>query len=439
MTSKRLFLKLLFFVLLLAALPALALAQDEAPAQQAPIETDDNTPGTAIPLSCGGSQSGGISSAGDVDYYKIETGASSSIIVTIQAQNPGILDSVLDLYGANGATFLTNNDDFDGLDARLHWTPQFDASVPSGSRQYVRVRDFNNAGGSNYGYTIRWDHPRYVSMTTSGMAGGVAYDKGDILVYYFCQSRWEKVFDASDVFLPGNVRDFAFSNGLPSLVNRHGHIFMALDKQTVPGVGPVMANDLIAFRPDNLGEETAGNFYWLFDGSDVGLTTKNERIDGLALIGDNLLLSTNGAGSVPPTGSFQDEDILILAPFVLGAETRVTWGSVVYFDGSDVGVSGVDVQGIWAPSAVTPHSYLVTTFDKPVTLGGIPFQPYMANRCTLISVGANTNCNWTPWFFNGFGLPTSAVLDGYDEGTAWWPAGFTPFGSQAVIAKPAQE
>lgn len=451
MINKRFLFKVLVLVLFLTALPVLALAQDEAPVQQVPIETDDNNPGSAILLECGESRFGMIHPAGDVDYFRLRPAHSHTIVITTQALHPGVLDSVLDLYSGNGTTFLTNNDDFDGLDSRLHWTPQPTSTAFHDVvhvNQYVKIRDLNGGAGAFHDYLITWDYPFYVSMTTSGMtADGVEYEKGDILVYYECQRRWEMVFDASDVLLPGNVRDFAFSNGDPTLPNRHGHIFMALDKQNVPGVGPVMANDLVAFRPDNLGAQTEGNFYWLFDGSDVGLTTKNERIDGLALINSFLLLSTNGRGSVPNTGGFQDEDVLLFAPANLSDETSGTWASVVYFDGSDEGLGNVDTQGIWLghirrpPDTSELIQHLVATFDKPVILYDT-VQPYQATICRYLSAGESTDCgSWSIRFNrnNKAGLPASAVLDGYDEGTHWWPAGFAPTLNAVEATKPAQE
>jgi len=438
MFNKRWLFRLLAFVLFLALLPALAMAQDETPAQQIPIETDDNTPGTAIPLNC--TASGVISPGGDVDYYSIDFGAGWPIVVTVETSANSPLDAVLTLYDDDGTTVLADQDDFNGFDPQLHFET-LENGGEFGSRHYVRVHSFDGAGGSNYTYTINFNTAYYVSMTAAGTVGGVNYERGDILIASSCGGSWKMFFDASDVNLPGNVRDFAITNGNPAAPFRQGYILMALDKQNVPGVGAVAANDLVAFLPTSIGSTTTGTFQWLLDGSDVGLTTKNERIDSLALFGNTLLIGANGRGNVPGAGGFQDEDILRFAPTALGATTSGSWGSSMFFDGSDAGLSGVNTQGIYMSSDPS-GLFLTATFDKTITLSIEPAEPNENRICHLLSSGKNTNCTWHISVIGGFssgGLAASAVLDGLDHGTHWWPAGFTPITSQAATAKPAQE
>jgi hypothetical protein len=91
------------------------------------------------------------------------------------------------------------------------------------------------------------------------------------------------------------------------------------------------------FCPTSLGDNTAGTFSWYFDGSDVGLSTTQERIDAFERLQDGrLLISTNGVATVPGPGgttiTAQDEDLLVFTPAALGESTSGTWE--LFFDGS---------------------------------------------------------------------------------------------------------
>ena len=446
MTGKRLFLNFFALVLLLAALPALALAQDKPPTDasvqtpeaQTPSATDDDTPATAPLLQCGIPTGGVIGSAGDVDYYRIETYGLRPSMVSIKAWEVGSpLDAVLTLYGPDGPTVVARQDDFDARAPRLHWTPQTNASLPGphdkDSLYYVKVANFSGGGGSAYTYSITYHvYPVYVGMTASGTVGGVSYEKGDILLAdYNCQTgstSWEMFFDASAAGVTGNVRDFAVLNGDPSVASQHGYILMSLDKQTIPGLGTVVANDLVAFQVNDVGaDDTSGSFHRIFDGSDVGLTTKGEQIDGLTIFDNPLMLSPSGKGSVM-NATFANEDILVFNPSQLGTTTSGSWA--LHFDGSNVGLGAVDTQGIHLKLSESDGAqFLYVTFDKTIQIGGTTVTPRDSQRCWIRTVGLNnTSCDWLGLQFFGSvqGLPATAVFDGYDEGgSQWWPAAFS--------------
>lgn len=444
MTGKRLFLIFFILVMLLTALPALA--QDKPAADssvhaseaETPSATDDDSPATAPLLRCSTPTSGVISSAGDVDYYRIETYGMRPSMVSIQAWEAGSpLDAVLTLYGPDGTTVVARQDDFDARDPRLHWTPQTNAFLPGpddkDSLYYVKVANFLGSGSSAHTYSITYHtFPTYVSMTASGTVGGVSYEKGDILLHdYNCQGsaadKWEMVFDASAVGMTGNVRDFAVLNGDPSVASQHGYILMSLDKQTIPGFGKVVANDLVAFQLNDVGaNDTSGSFHRIFDGSDVGLKGKGEQIDGVTIFGNALMLSTGGTGSVT-NATFANEDILVFNPSQLGTTTSGSWA--VHFDGSNVGLGAVNTQAIHLMlNESNGAQILYATFGKTIQIGGTTVEPRDSIRCWIRTVGLNnTSCDWLGKEFFGSvnGLPAAAVFDGYDMGSQWWPSAFS--------------
>jgi hypothetical protein len=104
---------------------------------------------------------------------------------------------------------------------------------------------------------------------------------------------------------------------------------------------------LVVFTPTPTGSNTAGSFTLLFDGSDMGLGSSKEDIDGVHEFADgSLALSFCGSTNVS-LGSFRDEDILLFTPTTLGTNTTGTWSWL--FDGSDVGMSnggGEDLNAV---------------------------------------------------------------------------------------------
>ncbi len=137
----------------------------------------------------------------------------------------------------------------------------------------------------------------------------------------------------------------------------NGHLLLSFDTSTsVPGVGTVADADVVEFIPTSLGETTAGTFSMFFDGSDVGLSTSDEDVDALYFLADGtMIISTRGAFSVSGI-SGQDEDLIRFTATSWGANTAGSWSW--YFDGSDVGLSTTsneDVDGVWLNEALTPY------------------------------------------------------------------------------------
>jgi PKD repeat protein len=175
----------------------------------------------------------------------------------------------------------------------------------------------------------------------------------DIVKYDSSTGAWSMYFDGSDVGL-GSTDVDAFQ------VRANGSILLNFDSATfaVAGLtgGPsgttVTENDVILFTPTSTGSTTAGSYSFYFDGSDVGLTTSGEDIDGICEYSDGSLgVSTGGSLSVTGLTGLADEDVIRFTG-TFGSATAGTWS--YFFDGSDVGYSASasgDTDAIWYDGA----------------------------------------------------------------------------------------
>jgi surface antigen len=98
-----------------------------------------------------------ICPAGDVDYYAFEGNAGDEITAETRATSTSLLDTYLYLYDVDGASVLTENDDYVGYDSHIEWT------LPSDGVYYLKVREYNHPveGGPDYRYwmTLRAGGP----------------------------------------------------------------------------------------------------------------------------------------------------------------------------------------------------------------------------------------------------------------------------------------
>ncbi|MCA9971721.1 MAG: hypothetical protein KC425_15960 [Anaerolineales bacterium] len=236
----------------------------------------------------------------------------------------------------------------------------------------------------------------YVSSTTNGNAGGVAFNDEDIVRYDTGSGTWAMYFDGSDVGVTGDVNGFALLGD--------GSLLLTFDNGiSVPGVGTVDDSDVVRFYPTSTGATTAGTFAWYFDGSDVGLTTSGEDIDAIEVLGDGrILISTTGSFSVSGA-SGTDEDLVAFTPSALGATTSGSWA--LYFDGSDVGLntsSSEDVNGTWVDGS-SGDIYLSTL--GAFSVSGASGDGADIFVCNPGSLGSSTSCTFSPYWdgsANGF-------------------------------------
>ena len=213
-------------------------------------------------------------------------------------------------------------------------------------------------------------------------------------------------FDGSNVGLAStNVDAFHI---LPN-----GHILLSTNGSvTLPNVGTVTRQDIVEFTPSSLGpNNTAGTFSMYFDGSDVGLTTSEENIDGISVLSDGrVLISTTDRNTVPGLATMEDEDILAFAPTSSGANTAGSWA--LYFDGSDVGLtnSSEDIDALFATGGGIYFS-TVGNFSVP----GISGAKEDVVGFTPATLGPSTSGTYiTPLVFDGsvYGI-SSFNIDGY--------------------------
>jgi hypothetical protein len=214
--------------------------------------------------------------------------------------------------------------------------------------------------------------------TTVGNLTGVRDE--DIIA--FNGSSWSMVFDASDLGLVSEIDAFQVLDADSILLS------LARD-QSVPNLGAVDESDIIRFDATSLGTNTAGTFSRYFDGSDVGLTTSDEDIDALRVLPDGrILISARGPTSVSGLNA-ADEDLLAFTPTSLGATTAGSWA--MYFDGSDVGLTGSeDIDS--AAVAANGDIYLSTT--NSFTVPGLSGADEDVFICQPTSLGNNTACNY---------------------------------------------
>jgi hypothetical protein len=188
--------------------------------------------------------------------------------------------------------------------------------------------------------------PFLISPAASGSVGGVAFTPADILKFDPA-TGWSLYFDASDVGVSKNLTALEMLDD--------GRILMSFAaNQSTPG-GVFTPQDVARFVPTSIGPNTAGSFQWEMNGSDYGLTTSNEKIDALGIIGDGrLAISTVGAAAVPlPSGASlkaQDEDAL--------GHSRATHEWSAYFDGTVIpGLVAEDLNALWIDRATCTSAW----------------------------------------------------------------------------------
>ena len=244
----------------------------------------------------------------------------------------------------------------------------------------------------------------YVSSTSSGNSGGVAYNDEDIVAYNTSTGAWSMYFDGSDVGVTGDVDAFALMSD--------GSILISLDvAATINGFGTVDDSDIIRFTPTTTGANTAGTFTWYFDGSDVGVTADSEDIDAVGFAPDGrLVVSTRGSFSVTGASGADEDLIAFSSTSPPGSTTSGTWSW--YFDGSDVALntaSSEDINGVWFDPA-NNQIYLTTTGVFSVT--GASGDGADIFVCTPGSLGSTTTCTFNMyWDGSAFGF-AGEVADG---------------------------
>lgn len=268
-----------------------------------------------------------------------------------------------------------------------------------------------------------------VSAAAAGTTeNGLAYDTNDIIVretsvvtdtaINTAYTNWYTLFDGDAFGLTNkhaiDAISISYSEEVPGTVCGLycvDAIYMSFLQQAipVPGIpGKVLAQDVVAFTTaDNGGSggtsvnTVGGSYSMFFDGSDVGLTTTAEKIDGLDVWGGYtpfevefpydcsagiLFISTHGAYRVPAAngGSLVGEgnDVLLFCATNLGSDTAGFWFRG--FDASDQdwpnaalnAVSGLDIESFFpflpGEQEEEEAAYLLFTFTVKKSFS-VPF------------------------------------------------------------------
>ncbi|MCB0060933.1 MAG: hypothetical protein KDE19_02415 [Caldilineaceae bacterium] len=241
----------------------------------------------------------------------------------------------------------------------------------------------------------------YLSSSTGGRVNGIAFRDEDIMGHDLQSGSWWTVFDGSDVGLKVDVNGFAFlSDGsilmtvnvpvaipglgtvddsdivrfIPSSLGSttRGSFELYFDgsdvgldangedidsisvlpdgRILVSTLGSIKVNgvsgadeDLTAFTPTSLGNNTQGSWAPYFDGSDVQLTTGYEDVWGAQADGNRIYLSVRGAYNV--NGASGDgDDIFACNSASTGANTSCQFS--VFWNGDSRGYGNEVIDGI---------------------------------------------------------------------------------------------
>lgn len=220
---------------------------------------------------------------------------------------------------------------------------------------HCSANDVCDGAGSCGGFEFCSPGSLYFSTTSRvTLSDGTRFEDEDIIAFDLTSGEMSLYFDGSDVGLMSEDID-AFA------VESDGSIVMSLNSSANIAVvgGPdgakVDDSDLVRFVPTALGDDTAGQFIFVFDGSDVGLTTASEDIDALSIAADGgFVVSFAGNASTSDGQTFRDEDLAVFHANTLGSNTSgefsmIADGSALQLGGSgeDIGAAHELVTGIY--------------------------------------------------------------------------------------------
>lgn len=225
----------------------------------------------------------------------------------------------------------------------------------------------------------------YLSTAGNGVIGGITAADEDVLAFDTGSGLWSLIIDGSD--LGFSINDIDALHRLDD-----GSFLISLGRaQSIGSLGLIDDSELIQFIPTTLGETTSGTLLRYLDGTDVGLTSGGEDIDGAGITPDGRsLISTLGNYSAGVSGT--SSDLLVLDGATLGDPTSGTWA--LYFDGSDVELtdSTENINASWIDGS-TGDIYLTTSGSFTVT--GASGDGASIFVCTPITLGEDTSCTYS--------------------------------------------
>ena len=292
-----------------------------------------------------------------------------------------------------------------------------------------------------------------MSFNNSIILGGVTYDPTDIVQFTatslgpVTDGTFSMYFNGADVGLDASSDYIDAIERLPDgkvLISTRGN-------PTVTGPTTTPADeDILAFTPVTLGDNTSGTWALYFDGSDVGLADNSqEDVDALG-VGPNgvIYLSTLGDFSVTNV-SGSDEDIFSCTPGLLGDVTTCN-SFALYFDGSTWGLTANDVDAFnfieSGSSTATPTNTPLPT-DTPTptntptptdTPTNTPTATATFTPTDTATPGPSPTPTDTPTPTNTASVPDLIFVDGFESGNlSAWTSSTTDLGDLSVSASAA--
>ena len=344
---------------------------------------------------------GAISPAGDVDFFKLTINdpgnleTDGGIIFDVDADNGGSdLDAELCVYDEN-RSLIGCNDDADGLDP-MFYLP----NCSQADTYYAAVRGYDGNSRGDYVLAITAE-PVLLSAQSGGRVDGLEFGAEDILARTSIadpvQYKWTRFFDASDMGITRNIVAFDMVNSCP------GHdaglaVTFTGKQQITDSTGRTWKStphDVVAIDVTQFGPATEGEFGpdLILEGSQVGLTTRGERIDAITNVGSELVVSTLGQARVRVAGggsiNVRDED-LILPRLIGGLPAWTLW-----FDGSEE-VPGLSPENLYAASYDNyfdrPEERLIFVIKGKGRVAGYP----VTQRNLCFFDGTSTTCDTRP-------------------------------------------
>jgi hypothetical protein len=277
--------------------------------------------------------------------------------------------------------------------------------------EFLRVFDGSDVGlsGDIDGFHLPDESTILMTFTSAFTINGLAVDSWDIVQFNatslgeFTAGTFSMYLDGEDVGLDTAGENIDGFDLLPDgriLISTSGSV-------AVPGLA-ANDEDILAFTPTSLGQNTSGTWEMYFDGSDVDLNTNSgEDIDALAVdVNGDIYLSTRSVFEVPGlTGD--NEDVFICRPISLGENTACTYLTPLFFDGSLWGLASNDINGIFLPplpggaptatatAAFTPTSSATPTFTPTDTPTPMPTSTATASATPTFTATATFTATFT--------------------------------------------
>ncbi|GAA5507367.1 putative Ig domain-containing protein [Novipirellula caenicola] len=240
--------------------------------------------------------------------------------------------------------------------------------------------------GKFTGTEVFGDKVIYMSSQSRVSVGDLNFADEDIFVHDTRTGAWRMFFDGSDMGIRSDVDAFHLL--------ADGSVLMSFNANTkLAGLGTVAPADIVRFVPTETGDTTAGTFEMYFDGSDVGLTTYYENVDGISMNAEgSLILSTTGRFKVPGFSGTQS-DLVVFNPDALGDNTAGSWQLLQ--NGEDLGLktSRENITGV----SVDPESNQVFV----TTLGNVTASGTTATGNDVIAYSASDPANTMTLLYAG--------------------------------------